>query len=199
MGPYLRMGMAFCVLRPRNGSDLASLNTSDHCAINSRMRAFSLAISAAKLRARIIDLSAMAVLPVVQAGAPSVFQPPTPTGRASAGDAYNLAQVALWFKVNLSHKPRIWELAKRHCVAGHPRLTNRSWTPQQIETLRTMRAKGASDSRAAVALKRPKHSVQTKAAELGVTFPTINELRKKRQQQEAQARAAIGLPPSTGA
>ena len=72
-----------------------------------------------------------------------------------------------------------------------PRITSVSWTPEQLEIIRTMYAKGASVDRVAVALKRSKHSVRTKANEIGVRFPTARELRRKRLTQEAGARSGL--------
>ena len=79
--------------------------------------------------------------------------------------------------------------------AAMKRITSVSWTPEQLEILRKMQAKGLSAERAALALKRSKHSVRTKAIELGVPFPSTQDMRRKRLEQEANARAAIGLPP----
>jgi hypothetical protein len=53
----------------------------------------------------------------------------------------------------------------------------RAWTPEDDERLRSHIARGGSAGRASVMLKRSEQSVRTRAAELGVKFPTIRELR----------------------
>jgi hypothetical protein len=73
-----------------------------------------------------------------------------------------------------------------------PRVTSRSWTEQQIEQLRDLVRKGASASRASVALKRSKASVQNKAREIGAPFATERERRQ-------QVRAASLRRPTAGA
>jgi hypothetical protein len=64
----------------------------------------------------------------------------------------------------------------------------RAWTTEDDERLRSHIARGGSAGRASVMLKRSEQSVRTRAAELGLKFPTIRELR-------ARAGGA-GMPPS---
>jgi orotate phosphoribosyltransferase len=63
-----------------------------------------------------------------------------------------------------------------------------------IETLRRLRAEGASVARVAVAIKRSEKFVREKARELGVPFPSVNEARRARSDKERSARAKAGLP-----
>jgi hypothetical protein len=74
------------------------------------------------------------------------------------------------------------------------RITTQSWTPEQIELLRGLAAKGASPLRASVALKRSRNSVGSKARELGIPFPPKHKLKREREAREALTRAALGLP-----
>jgi hypothetical protein len=55
----------------------------------------------------------------------------------------------------------------------------RAWTPDDDERLRSHIARGGSAGRASVMLKRSEQSVRTRAAELGLKFPTIRELRAR--------------------
>ncbi len=64
----------------------------------------------------------------------------------------------------------------------------RAWTPDDDERLRLHIARGGSAGRASVMLKRSGQSVRTRAAELGLKFPTIRELR--------QRAGGAGMPPS---
>jgi hypothetical protein len=52
-----------------------------------------------------------------------------------------------------------------------PRVTKRSWTPEDIERLRHFVATGVSLMRSSVALKRSRLSTQQKAREIGCPFP----------------------------
>lgn len=72
-----------------------------------------------------------------------------------------------------------------------PRITRRSWTPEQIELLRVLLEKGASAARASVVLKRPKLAVQNKARQLGTPFPDIRQVRAARLAREASERELI--------
>jgi hypothetical protein len=71
-----------------------------------------------------------------------------------------------------------------------PRVTNRSWTDDQIKLLLTLIEKGASASRASVALKRPKLAVQTKARQLGKPFQDVRRVRAARLAREAEPMGA---------
>jgi len=75
-----------------------------------------------------------------------------------------------------------------------PRTTSRSWTPEQIDFLRSSAETGVSVSRTSVVLKRSVQSVQTKAREIGAPFPTMHQVRRKRLADEAKALSAEGLP-----
>jgi hypothetical protein len=72
-----------------------------------------------------------------------------------------------------------------------PRITRRSWTPEQIELLRALLMKGASAARASVVLRRPKLAVQNKARQLGIPFPDIRQVRAARLAREASERESI--------
>jgi hypothetical protein len=61
------------------------------------------------------------------------------------------------------------------------RFTKTPWTDAEIERLKALIASGATLLRASVALKRPKHSVQSKARALGTPFPNALTERKKRR------------------
>jgi hypothetical protein len=61
----------------------------------------------------------------------------------------------------------------------------RSWSAEDDARLRAHIAKGGSAGRAAVMLKRSDQSVRTRAAELGLKFPTIRELRARATGQQA--------------
>jgi hypothetical protein len=69
-----------------------------------------------------------------------------------------------------------------------PRITRRTWTPDQIELLRLLLDKGVSAARASVVLKRPKLAVQDKARQLGTPFPDVREVRAARLAKEVFAR-----------
>jgi hypothetical protein len=73
------------------------------------------------------------------------------------------------------------------------RVTNRSWTPEQIERLRRFVREGVSPARASVVLKRTRESVQNKARNVGSPFPHQQALRAQRRAREAEALAAIRL------
>jgi GcrA cell cycle regulator len=62
-------------------------------------------------------------------------------------------------------------------MSRHP--ISRPWTSDQVARLEMLIASGASAVRTAAALKRPITSVRVKARELGKSFPTLNETRKK--------------------
>ena len=87
----------------------------------------------------------------------------------------------------------------RFARAGRPSLREKSrimvWTEEEIELLRRLRKKGASATRAAVALKRAKNHVRTKARELGIPFETVRATRKSQRRKEREARTEAGLPP----
>ena len=69
------------------------------------------------------------------------------------------------------------------------------WRDEEIELLRRLHKAGASATRAALALKRAKNAVRTKARELGIPFETIRHRRKDQRRKEGEARARAGLPP----
>lgn len=71
------------------------------------------------------------------------------------------------------------------------RITNRSWTPEQIQLLSSLVDKGASAVRASVVLKRPKLAVQNKARQLGKPFPDVREVRTARLLRETIERESI--------
>jgi hypothetical protein len=64
----------------------------------------------------------------------------------------------------------------------------RAWTIEDDERLRQHIARGGSAGRASVMLRRSEQSVRTRAAELGLKFPTIRELRLRA--------GGAGMPPS---
>jgi hypothetical protein len=68
-----------------------------------------------------------------------------------------------------------------------PHMTYRSWTPEQIDVLRSLVRSGVSASRASVRLKRPKSSVREKAREIGMPFPLERALRAERLAREREA------------
>jgi hypothetical protein len=61
----------------------------------------------------------------------------------------------------------------------------RPWTAEEDARLRAHIAKGGSPGRASVMLKRTDQSVRTRAAELGLKFPTIKELRARASGDQA--------------
>jgi hypothetical protein len=65
----------------------------------------------------------------------------------------------------------------------------RPWSAEDDARLRAHIAKAGSPGRAAVMLKRSDQAVRTRAAELGLRFPTIRELR-------ARASGDQAAPPS---
>ena len=71
------------------------------------------------------------------------------------------------------------------------RVTNRSWTPEQVERLQRFVKEGVSPSRASVVLKRTRQSVQNKARDIGSPFPRQQTLRAQRRAREAEALATI--------
>ena len=76
-----------------------------------------------------------------------------------------------------------------------PRRTRQSWTPEQIDLLRSLVARGASVARASVALKRRCLAVQNKAREIGTPFPHAREVRAARLAREAEARQSTPGSP----
>jgi GcrA cell cycle regulator len=75
------------------------------------------------------------------------------------------------------------------------KLKQKEWTVEELAHLKRLREQGATVSRASVALKRAKSSVQKKARELGIKFPDRHTERRERQAREAAARTHAGLPP----
>jgi hypothetical protein len=59
------------------------------------------------------------------------------------------------------------------------RSNSRVWTADDTERLKEHIAAGGSAPRAAIKFKRTEAAVRAQAAELGLRFPTIRELRKK--------------------
>ena len=55
----------------------------------------------------------------------------------------------------------------------------RSWTAEDDDRLRQHIVRGGSATRAVVILKRSEHALRARAAELGLRFPSIRELRAK--------------------
>jgi len=72
-----------------------------------------------------------------------------------------------------------------------PRVTRRSWTPEQLELLQTLVEKGVSPARASVVLNRPKLAVQNKARQLGRPFADTREVKAARLNREAIEREMI--------
>ena len=56
---------------------------------------------------------------------------------------------------------------------------NRAWTAADDERLKSHIARGGSAGRASVMLRRSEQAVKTRAADLGLRFPTIRELRER--------------------
>ncbi len=116
---------------------------------------------------------------------------------------WNLGPNVSAIRYCLSHAVHVYVLERRETgtfrhaprLLGMSRNTIRSWTPEQIELLRSLVLRGVSSSRASVLLKRSRASVQNKARELAVPFPYKRHVRAKRLAQEVKARAAIGLTP----
>ena len=67
------------------------------------------------------------------------------------------------------------------CRTGMPRVTKVTWTDEQIALLKDLVRKGASASRAAVALRRPRAQVMAKAREIGVPFPSLREVKARQR------------------
>jgi hypothetical protein len=61
----------------------------------------------------------------------------------------------------------------------HKRTNNRVWTDEDREVLRQHIAAGGSAFRAAVKFKRSEAAVRDQARQMGLKFPTIQELRRK--------------------
>jgi hypothetical protein len=80
------------------------------------------------------------------------------------------------------------------------RVSRRSWTPAQIELLLALVQKGVSPARASVILKRRQVAVQTKARQLGKSFPDIRDVRAARlarELEEVQSKRHGGAGHST--
>jgi hypothetical protein len=67
-----------------------------------------------------------------------------------------------------------------------PRVTSQSWTDDQIKLLVALVERGASASRASVALKRPKLAVQNKARQLGKPFQDVRRAKAARLAREVE-------------
>lgn len=78
-------------------------------------------------------------------------------------------------------------------------VTNRTWTPEDIEVLRKLVSAGVSPSRAAIHLKRSPSSVQSKARMEGFPFPRKLDVKRERLAKEMSVRAELGLPPQAEA
>ena len=63
-------------------------------------------------------------------------------------------------------------------------VTNRTWTPQDIERLKQMVETGVSAQRASVAFRRSIVAVKSQAKKCGFPFPDERELKRKRQGKE---------------
>lgn len=63
----------------------------------------------------------------------------------------------------------------------------RSWSAEDDAKLRAFIEKGGSPARAAVMLKRSSQAVRTHAADLGLKFPTIRELRARASGEQPAA------------
>jgi hypothetical protein len=72
-------------------------------------------------------------------------------------------------------------------------ITNRSWTPEDLDTLKKHVADGSSPARVAVNLKRSITSVQSKARLEGFPFPHSRDVKRDRLAKEAAARSELGL------
>jgi hypothetical protein len=71
------------------------------------------------------------------------------------------------------------------------RVSRRGWTPAQIELLLALVQKGVSPARASVILKRRQVAVQTKARQLGKSFPDIRDVRAAPLARELEEVRAI--------
>ena len=58
-----------------------------------------------------------------------------------------------------------------------PRVTSRSWKPEEIDRLRDLAAKGATLLRACAAIGRPTGTVKRKASDLGLSFAGARQVR----------------------
>ena len=72
------------------------------------------------------------------------------------------------------------------------RKLSRPWTEEDTALLKKLHASGASALRAAMALKRSKPYVSTRARELGIPFPTMRENRMRQAERE---KAELGKMP----
>jgi hypothetical protein len=72
------------------------------------------------------------------------------------------------------------------------RITNRSWTSDQIDLLFSLIEKGASPARASVALRRPKLAIQNKARQLDRPFQDVRDVKAARLDREAAALRTLG-------
>jgi hypothetical protein len=59
------------------------------------------------------------------------------------------------------------------------------WSAEDVERLRKHIAGGGSAARAAGVFKRTEAAVKAKALELGLKFPTVNELRRRARGDDA--------------
>ena len=76
-----------------------------------------------------------------------------------------------------------------------PRITSQSWTDDNIKLLFALVEKGASATRASVALKRPKLAVQNKARQLGKPFPDVRVVKAARLAREAESTGRLRPRP----
>ena len=72
-------------------------------------------------------------------------------------------------------------------------VTNRSWTPEDLDTLKKYVADGSSPARVAVHLRRSITSVQSQARLGGFPFPHSRDVKRDRLAKEASARRELGL------
>lgn len=61
------------------------------------------------------------------------------------------------------------------------RVTNRTWTDDQLKELSTMIAEGASAERASARLKRTVSAVRNQALKMGLAFPSKRDARNRRR------------------
>jgi len=67
----------------------------------------------------------------------------------------------------------------------------RAWTPEDDERLRAHIAAGGSAARAVAIFRRSQQAIRTHAAELGLRFPSIRELRARAGDPAGASRAGV--------
>lgn len=71
-----------------------------------------------------------------------------------------------------------------------PRVTSRSWTPDDLEQLRKLALNGASPARAAARFNRSIPAVQIRAKREGFPFEDVRKVKRDMRKREAAAREA---------